>query len=53
MLGHDPAAPATILAWVEERIRIGKNTREDAQITEALNCVAAMEKGQKHHGRRT
>lgn len=36
LLGRDSAAPAAVRAWVEERIRLGKNKREDAQIVEAL-----------------
>ena len=43
LLGRDKAAPFAIRAWVEERIRLGKNERTDAQITEALACAATME----------
>lgn len=43
LLSRDAAAPATIRAWVEERIRLGKNTRTDVQIAEALNCAETME----------
>jgi hypothetical protein len=32
LLGRDVAAPATIRAWVAERIRLGKNVETDAQI---------------------
>jgi hypothetical protein len=42
MLARDPAAPVAILAWVAERIRLGKNVREDAQIVEALDCAQRM-----------
>jgi hypothetical protein len=35
LLERDLAAPAAIREWIEERIRLGKNQREDAQITEA------------------
>ena len=43
LLGRDVSAPATIRFWVSERIRLGKNTREDPQIVEALQCAATME----------
>lgn len=42
LLARDPAAPVAIRAWVEERIALGKNTREDPQIVEALECAAWM-----------
>lgn len=42
LLGRDPAAPAAIRAWVAERIRLGKNTGRDLQITEALECATRM-----------
>jgi hypothetical protein len=42
LVGRDPAAPATIRAWAEERIRLGKNERGDLQITEALNAANIM-----------
>jgi len=44
LLGRDKAAPVAVRAWIEERIRIGKNTREDAQIVEAEAWIAAVEK---------
>ncbi len=43
LLGRDPAAPAAILAWVQERIRLGKNDLLDEQIIEALACAELME----------
>ena len=43
LLARDAAAPATIRAWVDERIRLGKNTIQDAQIREALDCADFME----------
>jgi hypothetical protein len=43
LLGRDAAAPAAIRAWVEERIRLGKNKRDDAQIQEACNCADKIE----------
>jgi len=39
LLGRDIAAPAAIRAWCKERIRLGKNKRDDAQIREALACA--------------
>lgn len=43
LLGRDPAAPEAIMAWVRERVRIGKNKWSDPQITEALNWVRSVE----------
>jgi hypothetical protein len=44
LLARDPAAPATIRFWVEERIRLGKNNLvDDPQIIEAWDCAHAME----------
>ena len=42
LLGRDPAAPAAILAWCQERVRVGKNQRGDAQIQEAMECARMM-----------
>ena len=39
LLGRDAAAPFAIRKWVEERIRLGKNRRDDAQIVEALTAA--------------
>lgn len=36
ILGRDPAACAAVRAWVNERIRIGKNKKGDPKILEAL-----------------
>jgi hypothetical protein len=44
LLGRDVAAPATIRAWVNERILLGKNASTDEQIVEALACADTMEK---------
>lgn len=44
LLGRDRAAPFAIQSWVEERVRLGKNTRTDAQIVEALACADIMER---------
>jgi hypothetical protein len=43
LLSRDAAAPVAIRAWVAERLRLGKNTEADEQITEALACAATME----------
>lgn len=42
LLGRDHAAPLAIEAWIEERIRLGKNKREDAQIVEAEAAIDAI-----------
>jgi len=43
LLARDPAAPVAIRAWVAERIRLGKNGPDDAQILEAIECANLME----------
>ena len=43
LLARDPAAPETIRAWVKERIRLGKNERQDMQIQEALKLAREMD----------
>lgn len=43
MLSRDPAAPVAIRAWIEERIRLGKNAPGDQQIREAYECATLME----------
>lgn len=48
LLGRDRAAPAAIRVWCDERVRLGKNSREDAQIVEAMDWVRTVEAG---HGR--
>lgn len=35
LLGRDPAMPVAIRAWINERIRLGKNIADDEQIREA------------------
>jgi hypothetical protein len=42
ILERDAAAPIAIRAWVEARIKLGKNQRSDQQIVEALGCAARM-----------
>jgi len=43
LLARDPAAPVAIRAWVAERVRLGKNKPDDAQIVEAIDCAQRME----------
>jgi hypothetical protein len=40
LLGRDKAAPAAVRAWIAERIRLGKNKPDDAQIVEAEQWIA-------------
>ncbi len=51
LLGRDAAAPAAVRAWIEERIRLGKNKREDAQIVEAEQWIdnVVREQAAKQH----
>ncbi len=54
LLSRDAAAPVAIRAWVAERLRLGKNTESDLQITEALECASTMEsEGRKWVGAAT
>ena len=39
----DPAAPAAIRAWIEERIAIGKNTRSDEKTVSAAAMADDMQ----------
>jgi hypothetical protein len=54
LLGRDRAAPVAVRAWIEERVRLGKNRRDDAQIVEAERWIAtvlAEQEGPRHeHG---
>ena len=43
LLGRDIAAPAAVQAWIEERIRLGKNRRDDPQIEEAEEWIRQVE----------
>jgi hypothetical protein len=43
LLARDAAAPVAIRAWIAERIRIGKNEPDDAQVREAEHCARTME----------
>lgn len=42
LLGRDHAAPIAIFAWIDERIRLGKNKRDDPQIVEAAKVAEAI-----------
>ena len=43
LLGRDEAAPATIRFWIAERIRLGKNQPDDAQLVNAERDARIME----------
>ena len=43
LLARDKAAPVAIRAWIAERLRLGKNQVDDAQILEAEQCARLME----------
>jgi hypothetical protein len=43
LLARDVAAPATITFWCERRVAAGKNTWQDPQIVEAMECARLME----------
>ena len=42
LLGRDVAAPAAIRAWIGERLRLGKNKKDDPQIVEAEQMAEQM-----------
>lgn len=42
LLERDEAAPIAIQAWIEARIRLGKNSRDDSQIREAESILKEM-----------
>lgn len=43
LLARDPAAPVALRAWIAERLRLGMNAPDDAQICEARECADRME----------
>lgn len=47
LLARDVAAPAAIVAWIDERVRLGKNTYTDPQILEAIECARMMRDARK------
>ncbi len=42
LLGRDPAAAVAVQAWINERIRIGKNKPNDPKIIEATEAIKQM-----------
>lgn len=48
LLARDAAAPAAVRAWIEERIRLGKNKHDDSKIVEAEEWAAQVEHDQEH-----
>ena len=42
LLGRDRAAPVAVRAWINERIRLGKNKHDDPQIVEAEQWIKAV-----------
>lgn len=42
LLERDEAAPIAIQAWIEARVRLGKNAPDDAQLIEARNILTKM-----------
>ncbi len=47
LTARDAASPKAIRSWVNERIHLGKNKRNDPEIVEALACAASMEAQRK------
>lgn len=47
LLGRDRAAPEAVEAWINERIKIGKNKPDDPQILEAKEWVATVKAEQE------
>lgn len=43
LLGRDPASVATVRYWIGERLRIGKNERDDPKIREAEDWCRMVE----------
>jgi hypothetical protein len=44
LLEHDVAAPTTVRYWCTQRVKMGKNTWNDPQITEAMEWANTAEK---------
>ena len=49
LLARDGTAPILVEVWAELRIAMGKNGRDDPQITEALECAQAMRQWHGEH----
>jgi hypothetical protein len=47
LLGRDEDAPATVLDWIERRLRRGKNAPDDPQIVEARKWVETVQTEQR------
>jgi hypothetical protein len=47
LLGKDHAAPAAVLAWIEERVRIERNLPDDPKLTEARQWAERALEGRK------
>jgi hypothetical protein len=43
LLARDPAAPAAILAWISERVRLGLNTLSDTKLQDAFEAAKTMQ----------
>lgn len=46
LLGRDTAATVAVRAWIQERIRLGKNKPDDPQIVEAEGWIQNVESEQ-------
>jgi hypothetical protein len=42
LLERDEATPIAVQAWIEARIRLGKNSADDKQITEAREFLCRV-----------
>lgn len=49
LLSRDSIAAKTIRFWVQQRILAGKNTPDDPQILEALECARTMDREKALH----
>lgn len=45
LIGRDKAATAAIIAWCNERIRLGLNSKDDDKLAKALECANRMRDG--------
>lgn len=53
LLERDVAAPAAISAWIQARIRLGKNKPNDPQILEAEQTILMIEESLQCRSSRT
>jgi len=44
LLGRDPAAIDAVRAWIEARVRLGRNARTDAKIVEAERWIETVKR---------